>query len=260
MSSPGNPALSHFQSLIGEGLSLAEIWIAPRGAGYELRHVRDREGAATSLKDITAIEARSLSNFTAAGAFRPIKASPDLVSGWRLTVADAAGLEFALNQLYPGAIADLHAIATRPDAVTQYRDYTNRQTGMYRITAMLSDAQAAQMTRACCGAALCLKQRLWTVPGLEADTTAGKSLIPCLEPCPLAMEFARKVMRGEQDEPLPTGLRPDETAVIHAALELALRQTPSQQRVADFNDPLNSRRLRFLLEKFSATPKETSEE
>ena len=249
MSSIRNPALQHLQSLIGNGLAFAEIWIAPIGSGYEVRHLGDRDAAAASLRTITAQEARTLSNFTATGAFRPIKASPDLVAGWRLDLSGASELEFALNQIYPGAIADLNAVKTSHSFVTHFREYAERQTGMYRITAMLSDTQAASMTRACCDKRSCLKQRLWSVPGLATDDQLEKSLIPCLEPCPLLMEFARKTQRVEQEASLVTELRPEEVEVLRSALEFALSQTPTQQRVADFNDCLNPRRVRLLLEK-----------
>ena len=120
---------------------------------------------------------------------------------------------------------------------------------MYRVTTMLSDAQAAQVTRACCHPGFCLKQRLWTVNGLAQDGVEEKSLIPCLEPCAVLLEFARKSMRIEQEEKMKLEVSPGEAATLVAALKTALAYPDSDAREADFNAPGNPRRLRLLLEK-----------
>ena len=121
---------------------------------------------------------------------------PNLRAGWLCRAASDAELEAALDQLYPGAIADWFAAHQPLPPVTHYRDFTARQSGMYRITTMLADAQAAQVTRVCCDARHCLKRRLWTAPGLAPDAADAKSLIPCLEPCAVMLEFARKAVRA----------------------------------------------------------------
>jgi hypothetical protein len=71
---------------------------------------------------------------------------------------------------------------------------------MYRITTMLTDAQVGEVIRAVCDKGHCLKRRLWTVPGTPPDEAAAKSLIPCLEPCAVLMESARKALRAAQQE------------------------------------------------------------
>ncbi len=193
-----NPALKEFAAQIGSELVLAQVLIRRGVAGYELRHVEDRDAAAESLRLIQLNEARSLAQYTAAGAFRPLKSAPTLQRGWRMTLTGDVELEAALSQLYPGAVADWHAARTANPPVTNYREFTNRQSGMYRITTKLSDAQAAQVIKTTCAKEFCLKRRLWTVPGLAPDPAAEKSLIPCLEPCAILLESARKAMRMEQ--------------------------------------------------------------
>jgi hypothetical protein len=74
---------------------------------------------------------------------------------------------------------------------------------MYRITTFLTDAEAFAMAGKCCSPTYCLKQRLWTVEGLPLDQLEGKSLIPCLEPCAILLEYARKVVRTSQRENVP---------------------------------------------------------
>lgn len=245
-----NPALVAFSALIVPELCLAQVVVRRQAAGFELRHVSDREAAAECLKTVAVAELRALANFTAAGAFRPIKAAPNLRTGWLCRVASESELEAALSRLYPGAIADWFAAQQPTLPVTHYRDFTARQTGMYRITTMLSDAHAAQVIRACCDARFCLKRRLWTVDGLAPDAADAKSLIPCLEPCAVMLEFARKAVRLEQEEGKPVlTLALSEVASILAALETALAHPPAGQREADFSAAGNPRRLQLLHEK-----------
>jgi hypothetical protein len=193
-----NPALREFVAQMGKEVMLAQVLIRRNGGGYELRHVHDRDLAAESLRAVRPAEGRLLAQFTVAGAFRPLKAAPTLPGGWRVLAATDAELEQALGGLYPGALADWHAERTPNPPVTDYRCYVERQSGMYRITAKLTDAQAAAIIRDGCDAARCLKRRLWTVAGLEPDSAGNKSLIPCLEPCAVLLELVRKAARTER--------------------------------------------------------------
>jgi hypothetical protein len=195
-----NPALTKFIATIGEELVLAQVWIRRSRNDFALRHVEDH--AETSLRSVKFDEARAIAQSTAAGEFRPLKSAPTLIHGWQIIARNESELGTAVNQLYPGAIADWFAALAPNPPVTNYRDYVNRQTGMYRITAMLADADAAQLIQTVCARENCLKRRFWTVPGLAPDAPADKSLIPCLEPCAVLMESARKAVRANQQEKL----------------------------------------------------------
>jgi sirohydrochlorin cobaltochelatase len=194
-----NPALKAFVAQMGDEVVLAQVLIRRKGGGYELRHIQDRDVAAESMRTTRPVEARMLAQFTLAGEFRPLKAAPTLQTGWRISAATDAELEQALRGLYPGALADWHAAWMPNPLVTNYRPFTERQSGMYRITAKLTDAQAAGAIGQGCDAAHCLKRRLWTVAGLEPDSAVQKSLIPCLEPCAVLLELARKTARTGQE-------------------------------------------------------------
>ena len=245
-----NPAFAAFCALLTPELVLAQVLVRRLTLGFELRHVGDLTAAAGSLRAVALAELRTLANHTASGEFRPIKAAPNLGAGWRCVAADETELESALGLLYPGAVADWFAARQPVPPVTDYRDYTARQTGMYRITTMLTDAQAGQMIRACCNARFCLKRRLWTVPGLAPDAADIKSLIPCLEPCAVLMEFARKAVRIEQEDHKPSVLlAPSEVESLLAALDTALANPSPGQRAADMSAADNPRRLQLLREK-----------
>lgn len=200
-----NPALKCFLAETGAETTFAQVSLRRAAAGWELRHVSDCDCAVDTLRPVAPDGLRAVAQFTANSEFRPLKAAPNLPRGWRCLTPDAAALETALNQLYPGALADWFAARTPPPPVTHFRAFTNRQSGMYRIAQTLTDAQAAGVIRATCPAQLCLKRRLWTVEGLSPDPAAQKSLIPCLEPCALLLEAARKAARLEQQQGAPTG-------------------------------------------------------
>jgi len=189
-----NPALTALIPEIAPELVFGEVLISIAGDGYELRYREDR--GAAGLRDVPIAELRSLAATTEAGEFRPLKAAPNLRRGWRCLARSAQELEEALRHLYPGAVADWFAARQTPPPVTDYRAFTARQSGMYRVTTTLSDGQVAAVARAGCHKRFCLKQRLWTVDGLEQDRAEDKSLLACLEPCAVLLEFARVIARA----------------------------------------------------------------
>jgi hypothetical protein len=247
-----NPALQCFVAELGSERVIAQVLVRRVDTGYELRHVADRDRPAEYLRDLNPNDLRALAQFTADGAFRPLKSAPNLQANWVVRARDDAELEAALHRIYPGALADWYAARSARPPLTHYREFTARQTGMYRITSLLDDVHAAQMIRACCHKRFCLKRRLWTVGDLAPDPAQDKSLIPCLEPCALLLEFARTVVRLEQQETA----RPDTTAGPEPAapLETEPARPDAPVREADFSAPANPRRLQLLREKLAASP------
>jgi hypothetical protein len=251
MSHVENPAVTALARALGAGGLFAQVLVRREGEGWELRHEADRDVPAERLRLMEPAHLRQLAQFTGAGAFRPLKSAPNLARGWRAGVANAAELGEALERLYPGAVADWFAVHHGNPVVTHYREFTARQSGMYRITAILGDADVADVVRACCHHEFCLKRRLWSVHGLPADDAAHKSLIPCLEPCALLLELARTAARLIKDGAVP---EPTSTAEARAQLqeiEAALAQPDNTVREADFAAPQNRRRLRWLREKLA---------
>ena len=244
-----SPALAAFQrELAGRGTwDLAQVRLTTTGDSCELRHVDDaaQPAEALALQDVRALA--ELAQSTATGAFRPIKTAPNLRRGWRCVVASADGLVEALEALYPGAVADWWAASGETPPVQDYREFTNRQTGMYRSTQALTDAEAAAIIRAGCAARHCLRRRLWTVPGLAPDgPDDGKSMIPCLEPCPLMLEFARRGRRMAQAESVPVPLTAEDFTLVLQALEVAREHPAADLREGDLSQPLNPRRIQLL--------------
>lgn len=229
-----NPALTSFLAAFDAETVFGQVLIRRIGHGFELRHVADRDVNAEEIESLTVSGLRALAQFTLARAFRPLKSAPNLRRGWHVLAADPCALELALNHLYPGAVADWFAARLNPPPATSYRQFTGRQTGMYRITTMLNDSIAGAAIRACCHADFCLKRRLWSVQGLAPDAPEQKSAIPCLEPCAILLEFARKVARLEQEDKGPIQQPP---------------MADTNVAESDFDAPNNPRRVRFALEK-----------
>lgn len=255
MTSITNPVLTAFLQGLDAPLEFAQVLISRRGTAFELRHVIDASVSDSALETVGLDALLALSNHTGSGAFRPLKSAPTLRSGWRVIPASPADLELALGYLYPGALADWYARHERKATGIAYRDYVNRQTGMYRITQMLSDEQVADLAQAACDHRFCLKQRLWNGPALDSENNPAKSIIPCLEPCPMLLEFARKSMRLEQEDHVTVKVSGGDLQTLISAVDAALASPGESGREADFSAATNFRRLlrtRILLERWLA--------
>ncbi|MCW5559512.1 MAG: hypothetical protein KIT22_16985, partial [Verrucomicrobiae bacterium] len=236
-------AIAAWRSRVAPKFIWAEIQARRVEEGIELRHIRDAEQPAEQLRLLSADELQAWSQTDALGAYRPNKTAPGLQPGWRLVAREDLELEFALEAAYPGAVADWFSVVSGSARPTSFREFTGRQTGMYRGVRRLDDAQARSVARSGCDAAFCLRCRLWEVPGLAAESESGKSAIPCLEPCALLLEFSRQAVRGLDGGAWPVFLDAADSESAIAALDHALHQRDPGLREGDFASPLNPRRL-----------------
>ena len=249
-----HPALERFASQLGNELVLGQVLITRREHGYELRHADDASLPAAELRLLRTDELRAWAQTTASGAFRPLKAAPNLRGGWRSLAATDSALGSALDRFYPGAIADWAAAQSEQPPITHFHEFVNRQTGIYRVAQRLTDPQAAQVIRAGCEAGFCLKRRLWTVDGLAPDPAGEKSLIPCLELCAVLLELARQASRLEQAERVRLDLSSEDVETIRAALAVARAHPDPGVREGDLRVPSNPRRIQLALEKLPRLP------
>lgn len=249
MANTATPAVGALIGIIDPRLVFVEVLIERDRTGFQLRHFSDERTDFSQLKELGILDLRTISQTTKSGAYRPLKCAPGLQTGWRCSVSTAGELELALHHLYPGVLADWNHWTTNPSSAVDYRAFTARQTGMYRITARLSDEGVQMVTRSQCAARFCGKRRVWTGPGLPPDEAGSKSIAPCLEPCPMLMEFARKAARGEQSEKAAIQLNAEEFEIIIQLIEAASANPDPHLRDADLAEPGNPRRLEFLLEK-----------
>lgn len=159
-------------------------------------------------------EAASLARFDDAGNYRPLKTAPNLRHGWRLMLPDRSALGIALDLFYPGRLAAFAAWETGTLVTTPLRDTLDRQTGMYRPAARISDMEANTLVGNFCRSdGGCLRTILWKrdregtlastlLPSEKFDpahdqTGFGRSIIPllCQEACNLLVAEARKMVK-----------------------------------------------------------------
>ena len=238
---------------------------AEPSGGYYLCH-RDEAGVVDLELHEDPRAAREISKLTDAVEYRPLKSSPNLRHGWVLKVGEIYGLGVAMNYLYPAGIVHWHLYREGRLEVTDYRENASRQSGIYKRIQRLSDEGVQNAARACCEDAVCLKKTLWNVDTetpLEMDR--GKGEIPCPEPCSIFVSFARRVRLFEREERRDldaSGLSPSEKEDLAALVETAGAGKIKFAREAEFEEPLNERRLRYrrltLLPKLR--PAESTEE
>ena len=75
------------------------------------------------------------------GNYRPLKTAPNLRHGWRLELGTVEELRCALDYLYPSRLAVFAAWKGGYLKTTALRDTLDRQSGMYRVAAKISDQQ-----------------------------------------------------------------------------------------------------------------------
>jgi sirohydrochlorin cobaltochelatase len=178
-------------------------------------------------------DATEIARYDDAGNYRSLKTAPNLRHGWRMELRTSDGLKRTLDHFYPGRLAIFIAWKTGQLRTTPLRETLDRQSGMYRIAAKISDAQIDDLVADFCRSNDgCLRTILWKrdqrgaiastklptqkfdpagdqvqSPGelgasAFAKTTTDRATpatIPliCQEPCNLLVAACRKVVKGE---------------------------------------------------------------
>ena len=216
--------------------------------GYSLHHADDaREDGLRVSEDPRA--AREIARLTESGEYRPLKSAPNLRRGWELRVADALSLATAMNYLYPAGVVHWHLYREGRLHLTSFRENAARQSGIYKQVQRLSDEGVQRAALACCEDAVCLKKTLWDVDeDTPLDVDRGEGEIPCPEPCSIFVSFARRVRLFERENDLDaTGLSPSEKEDLAALVEAAATGEVGFAREAEFEEPLNERRMRYRM-------------
>jgi len=199
-----------------------QILINPSSGGFVLTH-RDDEllnQLQTFRDEEDAIE---IAKYDDAGHYRPLKTAPNMRHGWRLDLATAAELRRVLDYFYPGRLAVFAAWENGNLQTTSLRDTLERQSGMYRVAAKISDAQIDDVVADFCRSnGGCLRTILWKrdargtiastkLPKEKFDPACdqGSALNPprstppatvpllCQEACNLLVAECRKMVKGE---------------------------------------------------------------
>ena len=148
-------------SLVAEKFSrIGQLEIVSSEKGFVLCH-RDDAGR-TDLKNYEIDDALEAAKFDDARSYRPLKTAPNLRHGWKIFARDLLQVEQVIDAIYPGRLAILHAFKSGQLTSTSLRETLNRQSGMYRIAAKISDEQIDDLVRDFCRSdGGCLRTILW---------------------------------------------------------------------------------------------------
>jgi hypothetical protein len=229
------------------GRTFGQVLVRRTARGYSLRHTED--AAALDLEvyhDPRA--AREIAKLTGRGEYRPLKSSPNLRRAWEIRVLNAKDLSIAMNYLYPAGVVHWHLHREGRLEITNFRENAERQSGIYKRIQRLSERGVQDAARACCEDAVCLKRTLWDVDEkLPLEMERGEGEIPCPEPCSIFISFARRVRLFEREEREldGAGLSPSEREDLASLVEAAADGEVRFAREAEFEEPLNHRRMRY---------------
>jgi sirohydrochlorin cobaltochelatase len=171
----------------------------------------------------SAEDASEIAKYDDRGNYRPLKTAPNLRHGWRLELDTPADLRRALDYFYPGRLAIFAAWKGGRLQTTPLRETLDRQSGMYRVAAKISDSQIDNLVADFCRSdGGCLRTILWKrdADGAVASTklpnekfdpeydqgtasnhpgSATPATVPllCQEACNLLVAECRKMVKGE---------------------------------------------------------------
>jgi sirohydrochlorin cobaltochelatase len=208
---------------------VGEILLQTRkGTGFVLLH-RDDESHDQLQTYRNAEDAVEIAKYDDAGNYRPLKTAPNLRHGWRLKLGTVKELRRALDYFYPGRLAVFTAWKNGRLKTTALRETLQRQSGMYRVAAKISDPQIDDLVADFCRSDTgCLRTILWrsdrqgaiastklpqekfdpaydqltvstSAPSAPSPTVSTPAVIPllCQEACNLLVAECRKVVKGE---------------------------------------------------------------
>jgi sirohydrochlorin cobaltochelatase len=208
--------------------SFGQLLVRKTTGGFVVSH-RDDASLAQLQTYRDAEAAVKIAKYDDLGNYRPLKTAPNLRHGWRLELASVEELRRALDYFYPGRLAVFAAWKSGDLKTTALREALDRQSGMYRVAAKISDPQINDLVANFCRSDKgCLRTILWkrdrsgviastklpkekfdpvfdqttasTPPGSTAPATAATpATVPllCQEACNLLVAECRKVVKGE---------------------------------------------------------------
>jgi sirohydrochlorin cobaltochelatase len=192
-----NEVLARFLAQSPPPWKMGEVLIRP---GFELRHRDDRETDPAKLRHLSSIaELREWMLFDRDKNFRPLRASPDLRSGWIYHAADLAALHLALDYLYPAALANWTLAQKAGLEAVPWPRTAERQTGRFRVVGKLDDEGVRELVAQHCRPG-CLKRRLWPPAAQSFAEIPGEIPLLCPEACNFIVAKAREKLKGADEE------------------------------------------------------------
>ena len=121
------------------------------------------------------------------GPFRPLPEARDLPGGWQVEIQTPEQLAAVVETVYPGTLADRHAMQQGEVSSESLADLATRQTGIFRNVDRLSGATVRRVTGELCDN--CIRQPVWS------GAIASPVEPPCRRPCNLWL--SRAILEAE---------------------------------------------------------------
>jgi len=230
-----NPVERSLESALTPPFGFGELFVRKTTTGGFVVSHRDDESLDQLQTHQNAEDALEIAKYDDAGNYRPLKTAPNLRHGWRLELATLDELRRSLDYFYPGRLAVFAGWKRGCLKTTALRETLDRQSGMYRVAAKVSDQQINDLVADFCRSdSGCLRTILWKrdrngviastkLPKQkfdpsydqvmaacsrrpEDDARASRSeaaTVPllCQEACNLLVAEFRKVVKGESAGP-----------------------------------------------------------
>ena len=200
-----------------------QVLVRRANSGRFVLSNRDDESVDELQTFRNAEDAIEIAKYDDAGNYRALKTAPNLRHGWRFELDTLEELIRALDYFYPGRLAVFAAWKKGKLRTTSLRETLDRQSGMYRVAAKISDSQIDDLVADFCRSnGGCLRTILWK---RDARGTVGSTKLPnekfnpaydqaeapaqpgstipatvpllCQEACNLLITECRKVVKGE---------------------------------------------------------------
>ena len=181
---------------------IGQVVIEKNPPGFSLHHEAD-----TAREDLEIFhspeDALGIARCDDSGDYRPLKTAPNLRRGWELRLDSLAALRLALDGIYPAALGNWRAVLRGEKIAPPLRETLNRQTGMYRITGLLTHHEASRIITSLCRPG-CLRQILWPIESADPAPApaAPECRIPlfCTNPCSHFLGKAREAVKSRPVE------------------------------------------------------------
>ncbi len=189
-------------AIVSGFFQIGQVVIEKNPPGFSLRHEVD-----TGREDLEIFhspeDALGIARCDDSGDYRPLKTAPNLRRGWELRLDSLAALRLALDAIYPAALGNWRAVLQGEKIAQPLRETLNRQTGMYRITGLLTHHEASLIIDSLCRPG-CLRQILWPIESTESDpapaTPEGRIPLFCTNPCSHFLGKAREAVKSRPVE------------------------------------------------------------
>jgi sirohydrochlorin cobaltochelatase len=167
---------------------------------YHLMHQADLDRDPSSLRILPAPEdLREVLRVDSESHFRPLRAAPNLQSGWLLHAPDLPSAILALEYIYPGELDNWTLWKHHNLPVTPWHETAERQTGRFRIVRDIDDASILDLTAQVCDSG-CLKRRLWSPAAQDVAPASSEIPLLCPEACNCLVGKAREKLKGPEAE------------------------------------------------------------